>query len=321
MAGTDVLLANLSVNPSTGLLDPNYIPQLQGLTLLKKEDFQTGSLADKPWILQQTGNEDYCAIVTALDGKRVMRNNLSNKHGTTPDPISGKLRGGIQVPRFAAATFHTGANDTSVTYTQKTRYDKCFWDAIPEQADMAYPKIAGKVYIQDATVGTYAMYFAVLYRPDEHGIHLTAANGVGSGGTWSQGTSGGWTSRDYGWKNTDGVTPANYIKLYCPIVPFASDGVTREIKMQIKYNPAGLGHHLIRFLINDQIMYDGSGVNSGVDGWLACPPEFKFNGMSSMAGTNDMRTFQDVTTNPELYDGYACGNEVLEYTISSGVEE
>lgn len=280
------------------------------LSLLKREDFETGTLASKTWIENQSGNLNYSAIVSS-GGGYALRHNLHNSRGSN-DPISDKPCSGLYTHIFRADQFHTAAANPAVSLDMKFKLDQCLWDT---NVNDVYPYIAGKLFICDKTVDSLAMYLSLTSTTT-----MTFTSGNDGSGIWSPDPAVGWCSRAYGWRNVNATARGN-ISFSTPTGVFKSDGTARNLRMEVRYNPGAIGYHKARFRINDVVLHDSTAVNTDADGWFNLPPEFELKGFRFYAADLDVNDALDVGTNPGTYSGHAAGLEVLEYSLYSGVLE
>ena len=184
---------------------------------------------------------------------------------------------------------------------------------------MPYPQIAGKLFIRDKTDGILACYLGLT-----NGTSLTLVSGNDgiANRTWSHSDNGGWTNREYGWRNTNN-SPKNQIYFNTPDPIFRSDGVRRKLTFEVLYNPGGVGYNKGRLKINDVVIHEnGTAINTDANGWFNLPIEFEFDGYRAICSTGpDFGDVEDFISDPETYSGYVAGYEVSEYRLYSGVDE
>lgn len=281
------------------------------LTLLKAEDFQDGTLASKSgWLEYPSSNLNYAAIVTDGD-RKLLRHNLHNSRGSN-DPISDKPCSGLYTHCFRADLFHTAIANPAITFVINHRFDKCLWDT---NVNDAYPLMAGKLFITDKTVDSLALYLGLT-----NNTTLTLVCGNDGSGVWSNDIAVGWVKETYGWRNVN-ATVRNTIVFTTPTPVFRSDGQLREQRLEVKYNPGGIGYHKGRLKISGVVLHDSLGVNTDAEGWFNLPPEFELKGVRVYAADLDVNDAQDVTTDPGTYTGHAAGYEVDSYALYDGVVE
>lgn len=281
------------------------------LTLLKAEDFQTGTLASKSgWLEYPSSNLNYAAIRTDGD-RKLLRHNLHNSR-VGNDPISDKPCSGLYTHCFRADLYHTALANPEITFDHTYRFDDCLWDT---NVNDAYPLMAGKLFITDKTVDSLALYFGLT----NNGT-LTLVCGNDASGVWSNDVAVGWVKETYGWRNVN-ATVRNNIVFTTGTHVFRSDGQLRTLRLEIKYNPGAIGYHKARIKIAGVVLHDSLAVNTDEGGWFNLPPEFELKGVRVYAADLDINDAQDVTTNPGTYTGHAAGYEVDSYALYDGVLE
>lgn len=268
-----------------------------GMVLLKREVFETESLAEKTWITHNSGNLNYIDIVDE-DGKKYLRQNLNND--TATDPITGKLCDGNQTHTFLASNFYDPAVENHIVYEMDYRFDNSLWDT---NVNDPYPIIAGKMFMPDVTYGVEGPYLGLR---NSGTLVIVAQNGPIP---WSD-----WTSRDYGWK-TSGGAARNDIYLSAGTSVFVSDGALKSLRLEIQYNPGAIGYHKGRIFLDGILFTDATGINTDVDGWFNLPIEYEFRGTRVYVAGLDINDFQDYSTGPETYSGYAGGYEIKRYAV------
>ena len=298
-------------DPETGLwqsIDPSITE-----FLLKREDFETGTFAEKPWIVHQAGNYNYSAIVTDVDGNKAIRHMMNSNRRpdvdpTYVDPITGNPSNGLNTHRFITTDFHNSTDNPHIVFHQWHRFDDSWWNTVDGNA---HPLITGKLFMQDSTVGQLAWYFGLR---NDGSLTVVSSNGGASGTTWAQVGDGGWCSRSYGWENENG-TKRNDFTLTTPSPLFSSDGIERKLTFELQYNPGGIGYHLGRVSVDDVVCHSNNGVNTDVDGWFNLPIEFEFEGTRFINAALDIKSPEDFTTDPGDYTGYVGGLEVSKYEL------
>ncbi|MFT3676859.1 MAG: hypothetical protein QM781_13280 [Chitinophagaceae bacterium] len=277
------------------------VAHLDTRELLFTETFDSGTLASKPWIGLQSGNQNYSAIVNG-----VLRHNLRTALGGN-DPITGKKRSGLQTHTFKASNFYSADTIGSITVEMKFRFDQSFWST---SAGDAYPIAAGKLFLSDTDFDSNGPYLGLT----NYGtITLVAQNGTSDFNTW--------TSRTYGWKNASG-TARNNIYLRTDTAVFKTDGEWRTLTFEIRYNPDSIGYHKGRLKSDGVVLVDNAGLNTDAQGWFNLPIEYVFKGFRMYASSVDITSgAQDYSTDPTTYAGYAGGFEVDSYTIYRGYKD
>lgn len=316
----------LKPNSSTPIFDKdwrdgNRLPTPTGLTLLKLTDFSKaplGQTATLPEIVHYTAKLDERAIVVDNKGSRVLRSNF-NASDPGPDPISGQTREGNLTHYFNAGAYYSAANTKEITFRVKWRFDDSYWAANIDEGPFPYPVGDGKLFLEDKIDGQYGPYLG-FKNFDDRFIRLVSSNGTGP--IWGGASGGGWTNRSYGWRHSNGTTVLNGLDLVCDDgYILRTDGQPTELFMEVRYNPDNIGYHKVRFRSSMGAIYrDPYHGNSDADGWINFPIEWEFKGLryysNSIAFTSGRL---DVTTAPQLYDGYAGGHDVFYYAVYSGV--
>jgi hypothetical protein len=299
-----ILLANIS-SPIYDWANPDGDRN----TLLFRETFESGALSSKSgWLEYPSSNLNYAAIVTSGSGK-ALRHNLHNSRGSN-DPISDRPCSGLYTHCFRADLYHTAETHPEITFDHTYRFDDCLWDT---NVNDAYPLIAGKLFITDKTVDSLALYLGLT-----NNTTLTLVCGNDASGVWSNDPAIGWVKESYGWRNVN-ATARNNILFATPNPVFRSDGVSRTLRLEIRYNPGSIGYHKARIKIGGITLHDSLGINTDEDGWFNLPPEFELKGVRVYAADLDINDAQDSISNPETYEGIAAGYEVDEYALYSGV--
>lgn len=296
-----------------GKINANGLKIKSALALLKDENFLSGTLASKTWIENQSGNENYSAIVTTSDNKKALRHNVDTDRGSN-DPISNKLPSGLYTHKFLCTNFYRSSTTKSIVFEQVHRFDDSWWHTQPNDA---YPIIAGKLFLEDYTVGSNACYLGLTNNGQ---LTFIAGNESLPNTTWSHQLDGGWTNRAYGWKNSNG-TARNSIVFNNSTRLFGSNGVWCKFTLEIIYNPNNIGYHKGRIRICDEIIFDSLAVNTDSNGWFNLPIEYEFKGTRFITSSVDLNSPQDSVTDPGTYTGIAGGLEVANYTLYSGLSE
>lgn len=286
------------------------------VVLLKREDFEAGTFAEKPWILHQRGNYDYSAIVTDADGQKAIRHMMNSNR--TPaldpaylDPIGGKPSNGLYTHRFAVNQFATPETHDHIILHQWHRFDQSWWNT--EDAN-PYPIVTGKLFFESTDVNSDAWYLGLT---DAGTILVISGNSSLSNTPWSHVSDGGWCNRSYGFRNADGVTPRHNFTLVLPGKLFGSTGEEYKLSFELKYNPGGIGYNKGRIFVGDAVCHSDNGVNTDDDGWFNLPPEFVFQGTRFINAAGDIKSPQDFTTHPATYTGHVGGLQVSKYELWS----
>lgn len=283
--------------------------------LLKREDFETGTFADKPWIVHQRGTYEYSTIVTDTDGQRAIRHMMNSNR--TPaiepayvDPIGGRPSNGLYTSRFAIDQFYTPETHPHIMIHQWHRFDDSWWNTVDGHP---YPIMTGKLFFESTDVGSDAWYLGLR---NDGTLLVISGNRTAVGSPWSHVTDGGWCNRFYGWEDVGGAKRNNFT-LVTPVNVFAADGVEYKLSHEIRYNPDNIGYNKARILINDVVCHSDNGVNTDEDGWFNLPPEYVARGMRFINAAGDIKSPQDSTTHPAEYDGIVGGLQISKHELWS----
>lgn len=265
-------------------------------------------LGQLTYIQHTHGTLSYSSVVNArgFPGKKALRHNL-NTEFTGNDPLTGKPANCLYGHTFLVSNFHTPAQDTGVQLVQRYRLDNSYWDT---QAG-TYPLVSGKLLIEDITVSHLSAYLELV---NDTTVRIISGNDSANNQTWSSAANGGWCNRSYGWRGTSDQV-VNFFDFDTPKSVFRSDGKLRELTFEVKYNPAGIGHHLMKILIDGEALLDSDDVNTDSEGWFVMPIEFGFKGTRFLTAVTDFNVSEDFVSSPINYSGYAGGVEVLHYAV------
>lgn len=303
----------LFLNPDTGKgqsLDPSI-----NTFLLKREDFETGTFADKPWIVHQAGNYNYSAIVTTA-GKKAIRHMMNSNRTpaldpTYVDPVGGKPSNGLYTHRFAIDQFYSQEINKHIICHQWHRFDSSWWNTVsPTTPDGI---ITGKLFQEssDISPASDAWYLGL---KDDGTIVVVSGNHTGAGNVWSHVLDGGWCNRSYGFRNPNG-TPRNDITLITPARIFISNSIEVKLTIEYLFNPNNIGYHKARILVNDIICRTDNGLNMDANGYFNLPIECRPQGTRFINAPLDIQSPRDFTNYPANYTGYVGGLQVSKYEI------
>lgn len=293
-AGLNLIACSRSISLDDEVIDPEN----DDLPVLFTETFDNGTLASKTWINQQSGNQNYAAIVNGA-----LRHNLRTGLSGA-DPISGKLRSGLYSHTFLASNYYSPDTIGAITLEMRYRFDHSYWKTT---AGDPSPIAAGKLFLSDTEYDSNGPYLGLT---DYGTITLVSQNGPSDFNTW--------TTRTYGWKNANG-TSRNNMYLRADTAVFKTDATWRTLSLEIQYNPDSIGYNKGRLKCDGVVLTDHAARNTDSLGWFNLPPEYVLKGFRIYASSVDITSgAEDFSTHPSIYSGYAGGFEVDSYTLYRG---
>lgn len=268
-----------------------------------------------PQIQHYSSDNSKKGIVVDNGGSRVMRMNF-NTVDAGPDPISGQTREGNFTTSYNAGIYYNKSDHPAIIYKWRYRLDDSYWAANAAEGPFPYPVGDGKIFFEDKKVSQLSWYLG-FKNFDNRAITIVSGNGTG---IWDPYT--GWVAQaPYGWRRANG-NPIGILELFCDDgYLMRTDGEWHSPSVEFLYNPGNIGYNKIRIRSGTGSIYrDLTHGNTDADGWLNMYSDFEFKGIkyySSYIAFSATR--QDVTTNPELYSGYAGGIDHSDHWVSFGV--
>lgn len=287
--------------------------------LLKHTSFASAALGQTtalPEIYHYSSDTTKRAVVVENGGTRVLRMNF-NTADTGVDPVSGQGREGNFTSCWNAGAYYNKSDYPAIIYKYRYRLDDSYWAANLAEGPFPHPVGDGKMFFCDRAVKQLAWYLGFKNFDTRR---ITIVSGNNGTGPWDP--YNGWTKTEtYGWREADGITPIGRLDLVCDDgFIMRTDGEWYEPTIEFLYNPGNIGHNKIRIRSSTGSIYrDLTHGNTDADGWLNMYLDYEFIHLKYYSSTVAFSAGRlDVTTAPELYDGYAGGIDFSDFWLSFG---